>query len=363
MKTKLYLVFLLMFWLYSCTPKDSSNDFNYIDSLSIELPNITLKASIVNTDLKNLVRPYTMVFDNHLIVLNKRDSFYSFKLANLERDLKYENQLNVHNLKRAFVISDTLFGLDSTQQVYYLTNDKGSWLKYSCDLPFFNSKPIYENDRYLCYSICHGEYGGILFFLNKLDRKITFCLATCVVSLMEHKNSFYVVSSLAHMDGYSEIMKVENPDNLKVLPDSMYTYQNWDNIFKYYPLLNNSFFPDDDSYKHVFSRSQKLLSSGFRILGKNYFLTKEFLNSEFSTFLARIENDSIRLIKESKELFKSLPISSGEITRKIGNDWVIDFTAFANDPKEWEEKDTRDLLIATFIVRDSSIIRINWLKQ
>jgi len=78
--------------------------------------------------------------------------------------------------------------------------------------------------------------------------------------------------------------------------------------------------------------------------------------------LTKLKNGSLLFVNTVDTIFSGLPASNGEITRKVNNNIVIDYTKFANDPKDWAEDDRRNLLLTTFIMSETSLIRINWKK-
>ena len=223
----------------------------------------------------------------------------------------------------------------------------------------FNNKPIYENDKYICYTTCYGEFGGLVFFYNKINHRITLASATCTVSLIEHDDGFLVISGLAHMGGFSDVIYVENPDLLFELPDSLNNNKKWGRIYNYYPLHDKI-----DSFNNhiiqVYKGMDESMTSGFRIKGENYFLTDMVYKDNWDTYLTKLKNDSLVVIETPDTVFSNLPVSRGEITRKINNQTIIDYTLFTDNFEEQEEDEYTDLLVVSFIVNDTSLIRINW---
>ena len=366
-----------------CQNKNSTGDcIEYIDSLKINLENTTLRVALIDLVQESNVRPYSIFFDNHLIVLNKKNSFYAFHLDCLVRDTIYEQKLNTKEFKKAFTALGNLYRIDAINQAFKYEDKTAKWIK-SNNLPLFNSTPIYENDKYICYTVCHGEFGGYVFFYNKYTEKITFVPATCAVSLIEQQSGgFYIVSNLSHMIGRSYIKSIENPDFLFKMPDSLNYYDNyWDEISLYRSIMSadntirdnqirDIFLIDENGDyiqkpQYVFEIWEKLITAGFKIKDENYYITENYgvLNGSFyiKTDLTKLYNDSLVIINTADTIFSELPSSHGEITRKINNNTVIDYTQFANDPKDWSESKFRNLLLTTFIINDTTLIRINWI--
>ena len=355
------LIVLLIFFVGCKKKQPPQNCIEYIDSLEINLDGNKLKTVLIDLAQENNIRPYSLFYDEHLIVLNKKGSFYAFWLDCFERDKIYESMLNTINFKKAFVAFDELYGVDSKNQAFKFDNIAHKWINLSYDLPFYNSASIYENKKYLCYSVCHGEFGGTVFFYNKSTEKITFVPATCVVSIMEFQDGgFYIVSNLAHLSGTSDIIKIENPDLLYEFPDSLNNRDKWDERFIYRPIIYSDTSIYNNQVIHIYDAWETLITAGFRIKEETYFLTEKYIEFQPKTFLSKLIDDSLVFINTPDTIFSNLPASHGEITRKLNDKTVIDYTFFADDPKEWKEVEHRNLLLTTFIITDSTLIRLNW---
>ncbi|MDT3404751.1 hypothetical protein [Mucilaginibacter terrae] len=78
-------------------------------------------------------------------------------------------------------------------------------------------KPVlYEDDKYVVRRTCSGEWGGSVYFKNKLTKVERACSATCAIAILKNKAKYLVVSSLAHMSGFSSVVEIENPELLDV---------------------------------------------------------------------------------------------------------------------------------------------------
>ena len=370
--------------MVGCQNRHSAeNRIEYIDSLKISLENTALKVALINLVQENNVRPYSIFLDNYLIVLNKRDSFYAFNTNRFERDSVFENKLNIKGFKRAFTAFDDLYGIDENNQAFRYERRTAEWIE-SDDLPFSNSTPIYENDKYICYSICHGEFGGYVFFYNKQTKRTTFVRATCAVSLIEQQSGgFYIASSLSHMVNSSYIKNIEDPDLLSKVPDTSRHFDNyWDKISLYDSIIladttitdsQISDFLRIDENGNVIQRPQYvfdtwgdiLITAGFKIKGENYFITDyhSVRNASFhqETRLTKLHNDSLVVINTADTIFSGLPYSNGGITRKVKDNIILDYTQSPNRTEYQPESKYRNLLLTTFIITDTTLIRINWI--
>ena len=382
-KTIPIIILIALILSVGCQENNQISDYadciEYIDSLEINLENNKLSVALIDLAQENDICFYSILYDNCLIVVNKKKSFYVFQINCLKRDTMYEKKLNTRKFEKAFVAFDELHGIDHNNQVFRFDSKTNEWIGLSYNLPFSNSIPIFENEKYLCYSY-HLDYkrGGILFFYNKKTKRITFVPATYAVSVIETQfDEFYIVCCFEDVSAHSKIIKINNPDSLYELPDSMYVNNNlleefewvsvwiiksdehpdclsddkWEGNFFYNSKLYHDSTLFNHHFFHIYETSQQSFSSGFRIKEELYYLTEIFVESEskLQIFLTKFAEDSLIFINTADEIFSHLPISCGEITRKINNKTIADYII-------------RDNLLATFLITDSTLVKINWKK-
>jgi hypothetical protein len=383
------ITYLLIFIgiLFACQKNYSTkNCIEYIDSLKINLGNTTLRVAVIDLAQENNVRPYSIFFDNHLIVLNKKDSFYAFDLDCFGRDIIFEQRLNVNakDFKRAFASFGNLYAIDANDRAFKFVRETTEWMEEN-GLPFFNKTPIFENDTYLCYYVDYTDT-GFLFFYHKYTGKITFTMISDLMSLIEQASGeFYTVSD--RREYYSNIRKFENPDSLFKLPDD-FTLPDYDvlgvdasaryflNIMRadttisptlYAQLTDRRRFDKNGNvhfpnYVYQSYSYEQSVSNGFVIGNENYFIVHNWIreDSRFQTNFAKLYNDSLIVIDSAIDSIGIWGVST-QVNR---NNTVIDRALFANqnDPKDWLEHKDRNLLEVTFIINDSTLIRLNWVR-
>lgn len=74
------------------------------------------------------------------------------------------------------------------------------------------SDQLYEDSTYIVSKSCSGEFGGSVKFKNKKTGITYAAAATCPVSVNKLTGKYYVTSSLAHLNGASQILEIHNPD-------------------------------------------------------------------------------------------------------------------------------------------------------
>lgn len=78
-----------------------------------------------------------------------------------------------------------------------------------------NDSLLYEDDTYLVWRTCAGEFGGNAWFKNKRTGTITGCEAQCAIRVDKIENDYYVTASLSHITGSITIIKIPDPAELR----------------------------------------------------------------------------------------------------------------------------------------------------
>jgi hypothetical protein len=343
--------------------KDSSQEcIEFADSLTIKIDKHRIKVALIDLKQDAKICPYTLLIYNRLIVLNMTGTFYAFNLDCIHRDYDFEKRINKIKLRDAFVLSDTIYGLDSLGYTFYYNIEKEHWIRKR--IPFSNYEPIFENDKYICYSLFHGEFGGYVFFLNKALKRITFTPTSLnTVGIIEKDSGFYIVSKLDFFHKCAAIDYVENPDLLFNMSDSI-NNKNWSDKSDFFTFKTSSPILKNKTI-NIFFSNEKLLTSGFKINNENLFLlsspNKDKRDYNINN-LALMKNDSLILVKTLDTIFSQLPATNMEITKKVKNYTIIDFVG--NIPKSMKIVGLNENpeLVVTYLLGDTSLIRINWTK-
>lgn len=75
---------------------------------------------------------------------------------------------------------------------------------------------FFEDENYLVRKTCSGEWGGTIWFKNKITGIEYSCEATCPVIVNKVNGKYIVTSTLAHMIGFSQVIEITNPDSMAV---------------------------------------------------------------------------------------------------------------------------------------------------
>lgn len=170
--------------------------------------NFTLKIDSVKLPLANVDQQF--IYNGSIIFISKEDESVAYNMNTLKQfDFLKGNRLG--NMYYG-VYYDTLYSSNIHKGAYKLVKNK--WVK--CKLTqSIVSYPTYVDSVYNVGGCCAGEWGGSVFFYNKLTGNTYSCPATCANTVLKSPGGSYIVtSSLAHMSGSSSIIEIKDPNKL-----------------------------------------------------------------------------------------------------------------------------------------------------
>lgn len=75
---------------------------------------------------------------------------------------------------------------------------------------------FFEDDKYLVRKTCNGEWGGTIWFKNKITGVEHSCSATCPVIVNKLDGKYIVTTTLNHLAGFSQVLEIDNPESLAI---------------------------------------------------------------------------------------------------------------------------------------------------
>ncbi|XLS27947.1 hypothetical protein ACJD0Z_12145 [Flavobacteriaceae bacterium M23B6Z8] len=139
-----------------------------------------------------------------MVVLNKNGSFIEdVYLPSLIQNMNYYN-LEVEN--------DSLF----LQRAQF---DEENFVlgKYVADFQQTETRAFktYEDENYNVYSTCRGEWGGTVFFQDKITNELYEASSTCPIVINKIGTEYFVTNYLGHMIGFASVNKISDPKKLE----------------------------------------------------------------------------------------------------------------------------------------------------
>lgn len=188
---------------------------------------IQLADNFINLEEKHLVlkNPYSdseyplsfsVIYRDRIVSLFEPGKFACYNLS-LTRDSEFERKLNTKTFKYHWIIDNTLVA-KSGGSLYTWTDESG-WVSFQKKNPMENQPKLFEDDKYIVYFHCNGEFGGTVYFYDKSTKDIHVTEATCPNSVNIQDNEYLILSTLGHMMGSTDLKSIANPSMLPKLKD------------------------------------------------------------------------------------------------------------------------------------------------
>jgi hypothetical protein len=284
-------------------------------------------------NVKNFPKSFSVIYQNSLVSLFENRKFACFKLDNFDRDTNLENKLNTKKFKYHWIIDNQLGGL-SNNSIYLWNGSK--WIKSKGSFPLKSQPKLFEDDEFIVYGDCHGEWGGTVYFYEKSTRKTFFTESTCANSVIKNNNGYEVLAELGHGSGSSEIKKINDPRKLTLAKDTEINTTVKGEALGYTD-KSNAFDKKLDLYGvQIFSL--------FRWKNKELFI----VNLSNLTFIAEIKNNEIEIVNP---LFFSDLYTHNPITSQYGEYTLINLDHYGTGLERE---------ISVLIIKENKITKLDW---
>jgi hypothetical protein len=175
---------------------------------------------------------------------------------------------------------------------------------------------FFEDSSYVVRKTCSGEWGGSVWFKNKITGIEYSCYATCPVVINKIDDKYYVTATLAHLSISSRIIEINAPDSMKVF--KMPKPRNKKGKDKFY------YVGDNESKSRV---GTNFLVDSLGVLTLVSFVYENQLfhivSDYYNTYLCKIvENQFVTIAKIANE---RLPIYRSEILKTENGELIVMF--------------------------------------
>ncbi|WP_196887336.1 hypothetical protein [Aureivirga sp. CE67] len=299
-----------------------------LEEKEFKLPNINLVEKF-----KNYPVSPSVIYENKIISLFEKDNFICHDLNTLERDREYEKLLNQKTFNFHWVIDSELFAIHN-EKIFKWDGEK--WIKTKINFPFSESpKPIfYDDDEFLVFSDCRGEWGANTYFYQRENNKTLVRKTNCLNTVNKDKNTFRLTTSINHMVNFSEIYEFQNLKNFVT------TDKKKELNYEQYKKISGDI--DKDV---VVDMRGFLLKSNFKLKERDLFL----VSFDSFTFIAELNNDELQIVNP---LFNNSITYQDLITRKYEDYYLISSLKYFDHLVERE-----DLII---LIHNNKLIKIDW---
>lgn len=279
-----------------------------------------------------------------------------FKLIYLDKSFKIDSTLSKKinqglndYVQSIWTSNDSLFVITNLRNYSILCYCKNKWIKLSSGTTtkenFMHHEqniPLYEDKEYAVRSCCMGEFGGAIYFHHKKSKRIFSCPSTCIQGVGKFNNSFYVSSSLAHIGGFSTIIRIKDPKKLYEIKTKKQLLDcSWYDIYSNEPPEFEIKHPKgyDKGYETIIDSFEILINSQFEFNKNLYWIYSDKKNTYIGTVenkklipLQKIVSDHIYSsgVRELKKNSGIIPFrskkNSGVIIRKKNKIKVVTFS-------------------------------------
>ena len=248
----------------------------------------------------------------------------------------WKKKLNTKRFQYHWLINDRLYAR-SGKSIYYWNNTR--WIKSKDYLPLIKQPIIFEDDDFIVYGDCHGEWGGTVYFYEKSTSKTFFTESTCSNSIIKDSEGYQVLAHLGHGRGSTEVKSIKEPRKLSQA-DPRSIGKRLNGAALGYSDSSNAFLKKLDYYGIQ-------LFSSFNYGGKVLYI----VNLLELTFIAEISDNKIKIINP---LFFNNLYTHRPVTKRYGSCTLmnIDFWGIGFDRE-----------ISLLFINGSTITKIDWNKN
>ena len=241
---------------------------------------------------------YSVIYKDKLISLFEPGVFECHTIPTMTRDTLFENLINTKRFQYHWLIDNKLIGYADNR--YYCLNPNNIWADFIPFTPITNQPKVFEDSTYIVFRDCFGEFGGTIYFYNKIDNKCHFTEATCANTVYKRNNKYFILSHLGHMLGSTNLKEISFPNDL---PQINLKDINKMNHFEAVGLLDTT-----NTAKTIFDFRGIEFFSTFNFQGRTIYLACW----QDLTFLTEIVNNKILIVcpLSRDEYFTHEPITT-----------------------------------------------------
>lgn len=188
----------------------SENLINFnVESTVLENPYYSIdEDDEYENDYINYPVSFSVIHDDNLVSLFDNGKFVVHDIEKEQRNTELESLLNTKKFKYHWLIDNKLCAL-SNNKIYEWYN--GKWVKLSTNFPLRKQPVLFEDDDFIVFRDCLGEWGGTIYFFHKSSGEIYITESTCTNTVIKEGKQYKVLSNLGHLQESTKLKIIENP--------------------------------------------------------------------------------------------------------------------------------------------------------
>lgn len=315
-----------------------SNNFIEFDTNHIVIKNPYFSVKYENAEeeknnVKNFPKSFSVIYENSLVSLFENGKFACFNLDNFERNTKLENKLNTRRFNYHWIIDNQLGGLSGNSIFLWNGNE---WTKSKNYFPLKNHPKLFEDENFIVFGDCFGEWGGTVYFFEKSTLKTFFTESTCANSVIKNANGYNVLAHLGHGSGSTEVKTIPDPTKLTLAQPN--------EIGKTFKGQAIGYIDKSNAFK------KKIDFYGVQIFSSFIYKDKVLYIVHLSdlTFIAEIKDNEIEIVNP---LFFNDLYTHDPITNRYGNFTLMNLDHYGTG---------LDREISVLIINGNKITKLDW---
>jgi hypothetical protein len=315
-----------------------SNNYIEFDTNHIVFKNPYFSDKFENAEeqknnVKNFPKSFSVIYENSLVSLFENGKFACFNLDNFERNTKLETKLNNKQFKYHWIIDNQLGGL-SGNSIFLWNGNK--WTKSKNSFPLKNHPKLFEDDKFIVFGDCFGEWGGTVYFFEKSTLKTFFTESTCTNSVIKDEDGYNVLAHLGHGSGSTEVKTIPDPTKLTLAQPN--------EIGKTFKGQAIGYTDKSNGFK------KKIDFYGVQIFSSFTYKDKILYVAHLSdlTFIAEIKDNEIQIVNA---LFFDDFYTHDPVTNKYGNFTLMNLDHYGTG---------LDREISVLIINGNKITKLDW---
>jgi len=224
---------------------------------------------------------YYLIWNDNIISLFDNGEFACYNIKSLERNVNLESKLNTKEFSYHWIIDGMLTATSEGENYQW---DNNQWIEYKGYFPLSNRSKLFEDNDFITFSACAGEWGGLVFFWEKNTSNVYFTEATCANTVFKKNEKYIVLSKLGHLMGQVEMKSIEDPRKLTRISSH--------DLEKLYKRIPYQVKDESGAYKIDFHYWGIEFFSTFEINNRQLYIG--FLNE--ITFIAECEKGEIKIV-------------------------------------------------------------------
>jgi hypothetical protein len=295
------LLFIINFTAFSQTEKNFEIKKISFDVEPVIEINDCIKWHVDFRELKS-----TVVFKDHLISMGLYGGMVAIDTNLTQVNKSYSEKLNSDLYTNLTVRHDTLFS-EKFNQIYFLNLSDTTWKPYTLNEPVALFDILFEDGKFVFYSISQGEWGTVLFVYDKEIKALrAISYQTDPKCIFFKDGHYYINASLRHGSGSSSFKSIANVKTLPIVS----TQQNKKLLLSHfnklpivdYPKVNLDAIRKDDLFKNLINIDYGIMvTNTFHVRNREFHFTdynqwKDQSQSYDKTYITEIDNRELKIV-------------------------------------------------------------------